>query len=121
MSGASGGSHAAVVYASSACSNLFVTSFADAFRSGGEAGLRGAMLAAMAGPCAELSGEDLRMCRTDGHRVQICADWFVQKGPCNDAVAADYRVRNQGLCESAMAVARDYPELAELQRDAGGQ
>jgi hypothetical protein len=108
----------AAVYASSACGNLFVTSFADAFRSGGEAGLREAMKAAMAGPCAaaesESPGSDLRMCRTDGHRVQICADWFVQKGPCNDAVAGDYRARNQGLCEAATTVARDYPELAGL-------
>jgi hypothetical protein len=113
----SGSSSKAVVYAASACSTLFTTAFADAFRRDGEAGLRETMLAAMAGPCESGGGvAGLRMCRSDDHRVQMCADWFAKHGPCGDTLSPDYRERNRSMCEAAGAVARDYPELKQLRR-----
>lgn len=111
--------HKAVIDAASACGQLHTTAFADAFRRDGDEGLRRAFSTAMQGPCqvaADAGQGSLRMCRTELHREQICADWFLKQGPCRDALSADYRARNPGLCEATAFIATDYPELQEIMR-----
>jgi hypothetical protein len=96
------------IAASSACGFLHGTAFAEAFRQGGQDALRQSFNSAMAGPCAMMPDADI--CQSDKHREQICADWFMKRGPCSDALV-EFRTQNRQLCAATRSVALDYPEI----------
>lgn len=96
------------IAAASACGFLHGTAFVEAFRQGGQDALRQSFNSAMAGPCAMMPDADI--CQSDKHREQICADWFMKRGPCSDALV-EFRTQNRQLCAATRAVALDYPEI----------
>jgi len=108
MSNVTSSPAAATLAASSACSFLHGTAFAEAFREGGQDALRRAFNTAMAAPCAAMP--DALICQSDKHREQICAEWFMRRGACGDNLV-EYRTQNRQLCAATQAVATDYPEL----------
>jgi len=104
---------AAVLRAQNVCGFSHATAYTEAFRDGGLDALRRAFGTSMAGPCADLPGATI--CRTDGHRQQICAEWFMRRGPCGNGLI-EFAAQNPELCAAARSVAVDYPELRELGR-----
>jgi hypothetical protein len=101
--------------AASACAFLHGTAFAESFREGGQSTLRRAFNTAMAAPCAMMPDADI--CQSDKHREQICADWFLRRGPCNDALV-EYRTQNRQLCAATRGIATDYPEIETVRSGA---
>jgi hypothetical protein len=102
---------AAVLYAQSACGFLHTTAYTEAFRDGGLDALRRAFNVSMAGPCMSLGGTTV--CSSDAHREQMCAEWFMRRGPCGN-VLAEFATQNPQLCAAARSVAVDYPELRDV-------
>jgi hypothetical protein len=101
---------AAVLYAQNMCGFANTTAFAEAFRDGGLEALRRSFNTAMAGPCAALG--DTTICSSDRHREQICAEWFMRRGPCGNSLV-EFSAQNPQLCAAAQSVAVDYPELSK--------
>lgn len=104
---------AAVLQAQNVCGFSHATAYTEAFRDGGLEALRRAFNTSMTGPCVDLQGATI--CSSNAHREQICAEWFMRRGPCGNGLI-EFAAQNPELCAAARSVAVDYPELRELGR-----